>query len=79
MISPNIMKIYLKKNIMKLIKCKTSHNDVVWINIEKITSFETTVLHGYVKIWICEMHHTVEFSKELKKLIEDNLFYHSTK
>ena len=63
--------------MMKLIKCKTTDNDTVWINIEKITSLETTVFSGYIKVWFNEKHHTVEFTKEIQKLIDDNLFIYS--
>ena len=44
---------------MKLIKCETPDNDTVWLNIEKITSLETTVFSGYIKVWFNEKHHTV--------------------
>lgn len=58
---------------MKLIKCKTTNNDIVWINLEKITAFETSVFSGHIKIYINDNHYTVIYTKEIESLIEENL------
>ena len=58
---------------MKLIKCKTTHNDIVWIDIEKITSFESSVFSGHIKICINDKCYIVIYTKENESLIEENL------
>ena len=58
---------------MKLIKCKTTHNDIVWINIEKITAFETSVFSGHIKIYINDKRYIVIYTEEIEKLIKENL------
>ena len=57
---------------MKLIKCKTTNNDIVWINLEKITAFETTTFSGHINICVNDKCYTVVYTNEIENLIEEN-------
>ena len=59
---------------MKLLKANTIYNDIVYLDIDKITAFEfpKTTSSNTVKIWQGTGYFIVKMNDDIERLIENN-------